>query len=485
MIRYARIADILGGLESALGMECLARPAYELEQMPTVIDTRFRVDEAATAVCVAEGLLVSQIWQMRTGRMQTVRVNTAHAALTTWGFMLQTQHGHPIAYPDAHRTWPIYPLMNAYRSHDGRHVYLAGVYAHLRDGLLDLLGTPNNAPAIGQAVSRWNAEDLEREINARGLCATIVRSAEEWKAHPQGKWLSAVPVVRITRLRSGAPMPFAGKEQRPQPLSGIRVVDATHVLAGPMATRALAAQGADVLRISNPNGFELLPFAVDTGHGKRNAFVDLKAPQGSRQLRRLIRDADIFVDGYQPGSLARLGFGAEEVSRMRDGIICCTLSCYGADGPLGGWGGFEQLGQAASGLMAGHSGVNAPEPKLVPAALCDYLTGGLAALGMLAALVRRATEGGSYHVEVSLARTGMWVHDLGDRHDADIPGVGVAALNDSYRMESETCFGTIKHLKPAVQYPATPPQFRHPAAPLGSAPAAWTPSGDFGDERWP
>ncbi len=472
-MRDAGITDILTGLRSALGLECLARPTYELEQMPTVIDTRFRVDEAATAAYVAEGLLVSHIWQMRTGRSQTVRVNTAHAALTTWGFLLQTQNGCALAYPDTHRTWPVYPVMGAYKSRDGRFIYLAGVYAHLRDGLLDLLGTPNNAQAIGQAVNRWNAEELEREINASALCATIVRSSEEWRAHPQGKLLSAVPVVRVTKLRSGAPVPFAGKELLQQPLSGVRVIDATHVLAGPMATRALAAQGAEVMRISNPNGFELLPFALDTGHGKRNAFIDLKLQQGCERLRSLLGDADVFVDGYRPGSLAKLGFGAEDVSRSRDGIVCCTLSCYGADGPLSRWGGFEQLGQAASGLMAGHSGENAPEPKLVPAAVCDYLTGELATLGILAALVRRATEGGSYHVEVSLARTGMWVHELGDRHDAEIPGVGVAALNDSYRMESETCFGTIKHLKPAVQYPATPPQFRYPASPLGSALASW------------
>src|SRR4051812_5136698 len=112
-MRDAGISDILADLRAALGVECLERlepGAYEIEQMPPVIDTRFRVDEAATAACVAEGLLVSHLWEMRGGRSQAVRVNTAHAALTTWGFMLQTQNGCAMSYPDPHRAWPRYPV---------------------------------------------------------------------------------------------------------------------------------------------------------------------------------------------------------------------------------------------------------------------------------------------------------------------------------------------------------------------------------------
>ena len=461
--------DILADLLTVLGMEPLARKAFELEQMPPVIDTRFRVDEAATAVSVAEGLLVSHIWEMRTGRAQTFRVNTAHAAVTTLSFLLQTQNGCPISYPDTHRTWPHYPTMAAYRSRDGRFVYLAGVYPHLRDGLLDLLGAPNNAEALGQAVGRIDAQELEREINARELCGTIVRSNAEWKAHPQGALLAAVPLIRIARIRPGSPVPFADNAQ---PLGGVRVLDMTHVLAGPMSTRALAAQGADVLRVSNPKGCELLPFAMDTGHGKRNAFVDLQAAAGRDQLRSLIEGADVYVEGYTPGKLQSLGFGVEDVSTMRDGIVCCSLSCYGAAGPCGQWGGFEQLGQAASGLMAAHSSVDAPQ--IVPAAACDYLTGGLATLGILAALVRRATEGGSYHVEVSLVRTGMWLHDLGHRSDAETAGALPLAALDSFMMESATCFGAIRQLKPAAQYELTPPRFRYAVSPLGSSRAVWT-----------
>ena len=463
------MTDILRKLLSTLDVEEALGRDFQIVERPTVTDTKFRVDEAAAAVCVAGGLLTSQIWEMQTGEKQTILVNTAHAALTLISFMLQTQNGYPICYPDTHRAWPNYPIMDAYRAKDGRFIYIDGVYPHLRDGLLDILDSPNNAPALANAVARFDSEELEQVINERALCGTIVRTYEEWCKHPQGKILADMPAVKITKLSSGHPIEFHGGKQ---PLTGIRVLDLTHVLAGPMSTRALAGQGAEILHISGPNVFELFPFTIDTGHGKRNAFLDLKRTEDCDQLRRLIEQTDLFVQAYSPGKLADFGFGVEEVCRLKEGIIYCTLSCYGTTGPCGRWGGFEQLGQAASGLMAAHSSINAP--KLVPAAVCDYLTGYLATIGMLVALVRRAKEGGSYHVEVSLTRTGMWVQELGYRTDADTPGCIPTEELESFLMNSSTCFGTIRHLKPVTQYSLTPPKFVYPVSALGSSPAVWT-----------
>ena len=460
--------DILQQLLSILDAEELSKQDFEIIQRPTVTDTKFRVDEAATAVCIAGGLLTSRIWEMQTGETQKVRVNTAHAAMTLFSFMLQTQNGYPICYPDTHRTWPKYPIMDAYRARDGRFVYIDGVYPHLRDGLLDILESPNNAPSLARAVARFDSEELEREINERELCGTIVRSYEDWCRHPQGQMLANMPPVKISKLSTSDPIEFQGGNQ---PLAGVRVLDLTHVLAGPMATRALAGQGAEVLHISGPNVFELFPFTIDTGHGKRNAFLDFKRSEDREQLRHLIERADLFVQAYAPGKLADFGFGMEDLCPMKDRIIYCTLSCYGTEGPCGRWGGFEQLGQAASGLMAAHSSID--EPELVPAAVCDYLTGYLATIGILGALIRRATEGGSYHVEVSLSRTGMWIQELGLRADAKTPGQIPAHELESLMMDSKTCFGTIHHLKPVVEFSKTPPKFFYPVSALGSSPAAW------------
>lgn len=460
--------DILEQVLAGLGMAEVLELPFAVDREPTVIDTRFRVDEAATAVCLAGGLLTSRIHELQTGERQAIRVNSAHAALTTLSFLLQTQNGYPICYPDTHRTWPFYPIMDAYRTKDGRWLYIAGVYPHLRDGLMDILDAPNNAPALARAVGRWPAADLEREINARELCGTIVRSHDEWCAHPQGRLLSALPVVQVERVGDAPPVPLAGGAQ---PLSGLRVLDLTHVLAGPMSTRALAGQGADVLHVSGPNLFELFPFTIDTGHGKRNAFLDLRQERDRERLRALAARADLLVQGFTPGKIAGFGFGVEDVLRLRPGIIYVTLSCYGSDGPCGRWGGFEQLGQAASGLMAAHSAPDAP--RLVPAACCDYLTGYLATIGMLTALLRRAREGGSWRVEVSLVRTGMWLHDLGHRADADRPGVFPLETYGRFMVESRTCFGTIRHLGPVTRYERTPPRFAHPVAPLGSSLPRW------------
>ena len=460
--------DILTELSTTLGIDDLAQDNFKVGQEPTVTDTKFRVDEAATAVCLAGGLLTKQIWKMQTGEEQTISLNTAHAALTMISFMLQSQNGYPICYPDTHRTWPNYPIMDAYRTKDGRFVYIDGVYPHLRDGLMDLLESPNNALAIAKAVARFDAEDLEREINQRELCGTIVRTNDEWLEHSQGRLLAETPPVKIEKIAASDPVGLGGGDQ---PLSGVRVLDFTHVLAGPMCSRAFAGQGAEVLHISGPNVFELFPFTIDTGHGKRNAFLDLKRPEDRDRLRHLIERADLFVQGYAPGKFAEFGFGLDDVCRMKEGIIYGTISCYGTQGPCGRWGGFEQLGQAASGLMAAHSSIDAPQ--LVPAAVCDYLTGYLGTIGMLVALMRRAVEGGSYHVEVSLTRTAMWLQDLGHRRDADVPGKFPLDRFDSFMMDSETCFGTIRHLKPVVQYSQTPAKFHYPVSALGSSKARW------------
>lgn len=460
--------DILQTLLSDLQMDDLTNLDFNVVQRPTVIDTKFRVDEAATAVCIAGGLLTSYLLERQTDKVQSITVNSAHAAATLFSFMLQTQNGYPICYPDTHRIWPKYPIMDAYRARDGRFVYIDGVYPHLRDGLLDILDSPNNATSLAKAIAGFDSEDLEHEINVKGLCGTVVRSPDEWRRHPQGRHLAAMPPVKITKVASSDPIPLNGGDQV---LSGLKVLDLTHVLAGPMATRALAGQGAEVLHISGPNVFELFPFAIDTGHGKRNAFLDFTRPQDCGTMRRLIERSDVFVQAYAPGKIADFGFGLQDLADMKEGIIYASLSCYGTEGPCGRWGGFEQLGQAASGLMAAHSRIDAPE--LVPAAVCDYLTGYLATIGMLVALVRRATEGGSYHVEVSLTRTAMWIQELGLRSDCETRGHIPLDELESFMMDSQTCFGTIRHLKPVVSFSQTPPQFSHPVSAPGSSTAVW------------
>lgn len=460
--------EILEGLLKVVNQENLIGYPYEIVDAPTITNTKFRTDEASVALLLANGLLTSRMWEILSGQRQSIKVDKTAAALTLISFMLQTQNGYPICYPDTHRKWPKYPIMDAYKTKDDRFIYIDGVYPHLRDGLLDILGCNNEAGSLERAIKEWNSVELEAEINSRQLCGSIVRTAEEWLAHPQGKILAAMPPVKVTKVEDG---PAGVLPKGSQPLSGVRVLDITHVLAGPMSTRALAGQGAEVLHISGPNVFELFPFFIDTGHGKRNAFLDLNLQQDKDTLKKLLERADVFVQGYAPGKFEAFGFSPKDVFGMKKSIIYTTISCYGTEGPMGKWGGFEQLGQAASGLLAAHS-EGLAKPELVPAAVCDYLTGYLATLGMMSALYRRATEGGSYHVEVSLTRTAMWLLSLGLRKDANIPGRMPDNMQD-YLIDHETCFGNIRHLRPAVECAATPSHFKYPVSALGSSKPQW------------
>jgi crotonobetainyl-CoA:carnitine CoA-transferase CaiB-like acyl-CoA transferase len=432
-----------------------------------VTNTLFQVDNAATACYMANATLLNDIWELRTGKRQKITIDQGHAALSLVSFMLVAQNDHPIGYPDRHRIWPNYPIMDSYKTRDGRRVYIDGVYPHLRDGLLDLLNCPNNALALAAAVAQWNAQDLEDQINRRGLCGTIVRTCQEWRDHPQGKILEKMPPTLVEKRGNTAPVPFA---KGSRPLEGVKVLDFTHVLAGPMSTRALAEQGAEVLHLCGSNVPELLPFAMDTGHGKKNAIINLDSDEDRKILINLIKEADIFVQGYAPGKFKSYGFGPEEVHAINPKTIYTTVSCFGTTGPWATYKGFEQLAQAATGLMADHSSLE--DPHLVPAAVCDYLTGYLCSLGMLTALYRRATEGGSYNVEVALGRTAMMIDSYGLRQDKEIEGK-LPANYEKFFTVSSTSFGNIKHLLPVIEMSETKGRWEIPLSPLESGMPEW------------
>lgn len=456
-------------------MKVINRPIAPTDEISVtdihpVTKTLFQVDQIATACYMANATVLNDIWELRTGNRQKITIDQGHAALSLVSFMLVAQNDHPIGYPDRHRTWPSYPIMDSYKTLDGRRVYIDGVYPHLRDGLLDLLNCPNNALALTSAIAQWNAQDLEDQINKRGLCGTIVRTCAEWRNHPQGKILEKMPPTHIEKRGSTPPVPFT---KGTRPLEGVKVIDFTHVLAGPMSTRALAEQGAEVLHLCGSNVPELLPFAMDTGHGKKNAILDLDNENDRNILINLIKEADIFIQGYAPGKFKQFGFGPEEVHAINPKVIYTTVSCFGTTGPWATYKGFEQLAQAATGLMADHSSLE--EPHLVPAAVCDYLTGYLCSLGMLTALYRRATEGGSYNVEVALGRTAMLVDSYGFRKDKDIEG----KLPDNYEeffTVSSTSFGNIKHLLPVINMSETKGCWTTPLSPLESGLPEWSSS---------
>ncbi|MCX6503528.1 MAG: CoA transferase [Microbacterium sp.] len=192
----------------------------------------------------------------------------------------------------------------------------------------------------------------------------------------------------------------------------MRVLDLTRVLAGPTAARTLAEHGAHVLRIASAVHRDVGPMPRDTGHGKRSTMLDLRVASDIAALRRLVEGADVFSQGYRPGAIARLGFSPEELATIRPGIISLSISAYGETGPWRGMRGFDSVVEAGDGTADEEGGADGGEPRLIPASPLDYTTGYLAAFLVQVALERRAREGGSYHIELSLAQTGRYLNDL-------------------------------------------------------------------------
>jgi crotonobetainyl-CoA:carnitine CoA-transferase CaiB-like acyl-CoA transferase len=241
------------------------------------------------------------------------------------------------------------------------------------------------------------------------------------------------------------------------------------MLAGPACGRVLAEHGADVLAITSPVIENPLAFVIDTGHGKRSAFLDLEGAEDAARLSELAAGADVFVQGFRTGALARRGFSPEQLADLRPGIVYVSINCYGHEGPFVERPGWEQLAQSVAGIAARQG--SEERPKLLPAAACDYTTGYLGALGTIAALACRAREGGSWHVRVSLARTAMWFDDLGTTCDPDVAS-GVDD-REAWMASAETAYGSLTYLRPVVEMSRTPARWDLPTAPLGSHEPAW------------
>ena len=426
-----------------------------------VFATRLRIGEAAAAVLSACGVAVNDLWELRTGRRQSVEieVRAAAAALISFAFLRGAQ-------PDAGLVRDAGPMTALYPAKGGEWVHLHGGFPHLRDGLLDLLGCQNEPASIGAAVARFDAQALEDAIAERNLCGARVREASEWASHPQGRALAAQPLVEIRRVGDA---PAEALPPGDRPLSGLRVLDLTRVLAGPTCARALAEHGADVMRVHAAHLPSVPPFVVDTGHGKLSTELDLRVPEEAERFRSLVREGDVVSRGYRAGALEKLGFGLEELVALRPGLVCVAINCYGHEGPWRERAGWEQLAQTVTGIAAEQGGRETP--GLLPAAATDYTTGYLAALGALVALQRRAREGGSWEVRVSLARTGMWL--LGQSRVDGTPGFLNDELLEPYFATTKTAAGPVRHLGPVLGLSETPARWARPTVPLGSHPPIW------------
>jgi len=434
-----------------------------------ILPTPFRISETAVAALAAVGFAASDLWELRTGRRQRLSIETRLATASL-------RSGHYLTIDGAYVSPAPNAVMGNYPAKHGRWSYLHCNFPNHRAAALKVLGVAEDREAVRKAVAQWDALELEEAIIAAKGAGGMVRTMEEWAQHPQGQAVAGLPLMEIIRLGDAPPAALpAGK----RPLSGVRVLDITRVIAGPSCARTLAEHGADVLKISAEHLPGLGRQEFDTGHGKLSAYLDLRDEKQKEIMRSLVRDADVFSQGYRPGTLASRGFSPEALAALRPGIVVVSLSAFSHAGPWASRRGFDTVIQTVSGITHRQGEVfpgAAPGPQFYPVSAIDFLAGYLMAFGTMVALRRRVTEGGSWHVRISLAQVGRWLVQQGQVPEDTLRDVAkdfTPAEIERWSMISRTPAGVLQHLAPTLRMSETPPHWARTMVPPGYHDPVW------------
>ena len=456
--------EILTDLWHRAGGEPAALAAVTLSGEEPQLPSSFRIAAAAQANIAAAGLAAAYLWRMRSGEAQEVGVDMRHAVVECRSERYLRVDGKP---PPP--TWD--PTAGIYRTRDGRFVRLHTNFPHHRAAVCKVLNCEQDREAIQAALMQWDGEAFESAAYASGAVVALMRSHPEWSVHPHAKALAELPPFTIEKIGEASPKPWPAGGR---PLAGLRVLDLSRVIAGPVAGRTLAVHGADVLLISGPELPTVPWLTIDTGRGKLTSFVELKSEAGRATLRELLAQADIFSQGYRPCAIASLGFSPDEAAQISPGIVYVSLSAYGHAGLWAERRGFDSLVQTATGFNhAEGQAAGIDGPKELPAQMLDHATGYLMAFGAMMAKVRQAREGGSWLVRVSLAQTGRWLWNLGRVADGLKTQNLTAEAVLPFVEDQPSGFGTLRAVSHAAKLSKTPAFWARPAMPLGSHPPEW------------
>ena len=434
-----------------------------------ILPTSFRIGDTSTAALSAVGLAVSDLWESRTGRRQEVSVDARRATASLRSGKYMQMDGAGVS---TERN----TVMGVYPTKDGRWSYLHCNFPNHRAAALSVLGVAEDRDAVIKAVAKWNAQDLEDAIIEAKGAGGMVRTMEEWTKHPQAAAIANLPLMEIVKLADSPPEALP---EGSRPLSGVRVLDLTRVLAGPTCARTLAEHGADVMKITGAHLPNIGYQEYDTGHGKLNAQLDLREVKDMDTLRELVSQTDVFSQGYRPGTLGGRGLSPEELAELRPGIVYISLCAFSHMGPWASRRGFDTVVQTVSGITNRQGDLfpgATPGPQFYPVSAIDYLTGYLMAFGGMVALNRRVHEGGSWLVRISLAQVGRWLVSQGEIPEADLKNIP-AEFNPeeiaSWSTVSDTPMGKLRHLGPVLSLSETPPRWVRTSVPLGHHDPVW------------
>ncbi|WPN46138.1 CoA transferase [Pseudomonas sp. P8_241] len=448
------MTDLLTPIQAALGLPHTPIPFTSSGALPSA----FAVTELACASIAAAGQAVSELLHRQTARLPDLEVDRRLAS-----FWFSTS-----IRPAGWSVPPMWdPVAGDYAALDGW-IRLHTNAPHHRAAAERVLGTCADRATMAGKVAQWAKSDLEQAVVEAGGCAAEMRSRDQWQAHPQGIAVNADPLIEFTRNHSQRVKPWQGSVARP--LAGIKVLDLTRVLAGPIASRFLAGLGANVLRIDPPTWDE--PGVVpEVTLGKRCARLDLHDKTDRAVFEGLLMDADILLHGYRADALERLGYGAAYRQQLTPGLIDVCLNAYGWSGPWQDRRGFDSLVQMSSGIaQAGMGWKQADKPTPLPVQALDHATGYLMAASVIRLLAERLSGGHGGSARLSLARTAKLLIEAGTGSDEPLREED---QKDQGMEVEQTPWGPAYRLRVALKINGTPLQWSLPATQLGSHHAQW------------
>lgn len=429
------------------------------------LPTSFQVGVAAQSSIAAAALAATELEYQRNGKLQSVSVEMKHAEIECTSYF-KVDHKVPDSWA---------PLSGLYPCKDG-HVRIHANFEHHRDGALKILGLNKPATSYGKqdvdkALTHWSAIDFETAAAEANMVVSAVRSFDTWDSHPHAVFVKQLPLITFEKIGEAPPLKLPVLSQDKKALAGIRVIDLTRILAGPVCGRTLAAYGADVMLVNSPD-LPNIAHIADTSRGKLSTCLNLNHSSDNQKLLALTKEAHVFIQGYRPGGLLALGFGPEQLAEVRPGLSYVSLSAYGHKGPWSNRRGFDSLVQTATGFNhAEAKAAGTASPKGLPVQILDYASGFLMAYAAQAAILKQQREGGSWHARVSLVQTAQWLRSLGRISDNfHQKQLDVASSLQSYASN----FGALEALPHAAQFSDMTSSWARPSVKPGTDAAKWS-----------